>query len=160
MSVSCHSFVQLFQHLSSLILHLCLSDSTGSVAHSPGATRRGGADYTGQWSKCCVRAWEWDKEERNNQPLLYLSHSLCYIKFLCHSGEFVSKQNITVKSCLRKKRFAGKKMSLVFFSVGMSACRDGSLGFQLGRLLRSEWLALFDWQFEVILNVIVSKYLL
>lgn len=29
-------------------LHLCVSDSTGAVAHSPGTTRRGGADHTGQ----------------------------------------------------------------------------------------------------------------
>lgn len=72
-------FVRLFPFLLSLILHLCLSDTTGSVAHCPGATRRGGADHTGQWGKF---VWEWEREKRHTQPLLLLSHSLrCILNF-------------------------------------------------------------------------------
>lgn len=81
-----------------------------------------------QVSVCvCMLVWEWEREKRNNQPLLFLSHSSWYIKSLSHSGELVSKQNITVTSCLRKKWFAGKKMGFVCFSVGMSVCCVGRL---------------------------------
>lgn len=82
---------------------MSISDSTGSVAHCPGATRRRGADHTGQWGKCvcvfvCVYMCSDEREKRNSQPLLFVSHSSWCITFL---SKHITQEN---SFCCRELR--------------------------------------------------------
>ncbi len=112
--------VSLFQLQLFLILHLCLSDPTGPVAHCPGATRRGGTDHTGQWGKCLYRVcvWEWERGKRETAIPFFLSHFSWYIQFL---NKHVSQENLSPnKMSLLGWTHAWKRSGLLGWKIMLS----------------------------------------